>query len=87
MVSFSSEKKKTYSKIISGYKVLMLLFNCKVKKWLTVTSGVMNFCNDWHSNDVSYLHLVVVFFLMSWKRKNAQNIQFINLDKDFLGLE
>lgn len=81
------QRKKPYSKIISGYKVLMLLFNCKVKKWLTVTSGVMNFCNDWCSNDVSYLHLVVVFFLMSWKRKNAQNIQFMNLDKDFLGLE
>lgn len=26
-------------------------------------------------------------FLISYKRKNGENLQFINLDKDFLGLE
>lgn len=36
---------------------------------------------------MSFLAFGGDIFLISRKRKNAQNLLFINLDKDFLGLE
>lgn len=77
---------KKHSKIVPGYKVLMLLFNLIGKEGiLTVTSDLMNFCMDQPSNDVFNLHLLAVICKSKWT--SAQNLQLTNLYKDFLGLE